>query len=118
MFMQKPSKRDYPDYYEVIAHPMDMETVNDKIKTGQYRSEDEMLSDMKLMFGNCRQYNEEGSAIYEDANVLEKVLMSKARELGAVQPGKRGRRSKSHVRVTDKLRNLFETLRDHKVRET
>ena len=95
-----------------------MITINERIKNGSYRTEDDYLADMKLMFSNCRQYNEEGSDIYEDANVLEKVLMSKARELGAVQPGKRGRRSKSHVRVTDKLRNLFETLRDHKVRET
>lgn len=37
---------------------------------------------MQLMFNNCRQYNEEGSPIYEDANVLEKVLMDKVKELG------------------------------------
>lgn len=34
------------------------------------------------MFNNCRQYNEEGSLIYEDANTLEKVLMDKVKELG------------------------------------
>ena len=34
------------------------------------------------MFNNCRQYNEEGSVIYEDANILERVLLDKARELG------------------------------------
>lgn len=34
------------------------------------------------MFNNCRQYNEEGSLIYEDANTLEKVLMDKIKELG------------------------------------
>ena len=34
------------------------------------------------MFNNCRQYNEEGSAIYEDANALEKILLDKAREMG------------------------------------
>jgi hypothetical protein len=26
------------------------------------------------MFNNCRQYNEEGSVIYEDANKLERQL--------------------------------------------
>lgn len=36
----------------------------------------------QLMFNNCRQYNEEGSLIYEDANTLEKVLMDKVKELG------------------------------------
>lgn len=34
------------------------------------------------MFNNCRQYNEEGSVIFEDANTLERVLLDKARELG------------------------------------
>jgi hypothetical protein len=29
------------------------------------RSEEEIMSDFKLMFSNCRLYNEEGSTIYE-----------------------------------------------------
>jgi hypothetical protein len=37
---------------------------------------------MQLMFNNCRQYNEEGSMIYEDANKLEEVLTEKMREMG------------------------------------
>ncbi len=34
------------------------------------------------MFNNCRIYNEEGSAIFEDSNKLEKVLKEKVRQLG------------------------------------
>jgi hypothetical protein len=34
------------------------------------------------MFNNCRQYNEEGSMIFEDANKLEEVLVEKVREMG------------------------------------
>lgn len=34
------------------------------------------------MFNNCRQYNEEGSLIYEDANKLEQVLNDKLRVMG------------------------------------
>jgi protein polybromo-1 len=37
------------------------------------------------MFRNCRQYNEVGSLIYEDAKTLEKVLMDKIKELGPLQ---------------------------------
>ncbi len=40
------------------------------------------MDDLRLMFNNCRQYNEEGSIIYDDANILERVLLDKARELG------------------------------------
>lgn len=48
----------------------------------RYSCEEELLDDLRLMFSNCRQYNEEASVIYEDANALEKVLFDKARELG------------------------------------
>ena len=50
----------------------------------------------QLMFNNCRQYNEEGSVIYDDANVLERVLMSKVRELGPL-PAHDGIRNKPRV---------------------
>ena len=37
------------------------------------------------MFRNCREYNEEGSLIYEDAITLEKVLMDHVKESGPVE---------------------------------
>jgi hypothetical protein len=40
------------------------------------------LLTLQLMFNNCRQYNEEGSMIYEDANKLEDVLAEKMRDMG------------------------------------
>lgn len=56
---------------------------NFNIESGfRYTCEEELLDDLRLMFNNCRQYNEEGSVIYEDANMLERVLLDKARELG------------------------------------
>jgi len=36
------------------------------------------------MFDNCRQFNEEGSLIYEDANTLERVLLDRSKELGPI----------------------------------
>merc|ERR1719187_63670 len=94
--MEKPNKRDYPDYYEIISEPIDMNMIHEKIKEGLYRSEEELIADMKLMFSNCRQYNEEGSSIYEDANLLERVLLTKAREMGllGVPPGQTNKKAK------------------------
>ncbi len=37
------------------------------------------------MFRNCRQYNEEGSTIYEDANTLEEALINKVKEFGQLE---------------------------------
>lgn len=48
MFMEKPSKKLYPDYYKVIDNPIDMLTIEANIKAEKYQSEDEVLSDFKV----------------------------------------------------------------------
>jgi len=50
MFIEKPSKKLYPDYYKVIAEPIDMLTIEEKIKQEKYKSEDEILADFKVIF--------------------------------------------------------------------
>lgn len=108
LFMEKPSKKDYPDYYEIIENPIDMKTIqmnvkNDQVcihpvlhckfiniifslKSFQYATEDAFIADLKQMFENCKQYNEEGSQIYRDAEQLEALLNEKLAELGAYVP--------------------------------
>lgn len=63
LFMVKPSKKDYPDYYKVILEPMDLRTIEHNIRSDKYMTEDAMVEDMKLMFRNARHYNEEGSQV-------------------------------------------------------
>ncbi|KAM9410171.1 protein polybromo-1-like isoform 4-T4 [Pholidichthys leucotaenia] len=82
LFMVKPSKKDYPDYYKVILEPMDLRTIEHNIRTDKYMTEDSVVEDMKLMFRNARHYNEEGSQVYNDANILEKIMKDKLRDLG------------------------------------
>ncbi|XP_033822590.1 protein polybromo-1 isoform X1 [Periophthalmus magnuspinnatus] len=82
LFMVKPSKKDYPDYYKIILEPMDLRTIENNIRSDKYMTEDSMVEDMKLMFRNARHYNEEGSQVYNDADILEKIMKDKRRELG------------------------------------
>ncbi|XP_054712195.1 LOW QUALITY PROTEIN: protein polybromo-1-like [Uloborus diversus] len=82
VFMEKPSKKDYPDYYEIIVNPIDMKTIDCNIKSEKYQTEESLIADFKLMFANCKQYNEEGSQIYQDAETLENVLNCKIQEMG------------------------------------
>ncbi|KAM9482460.1 polybromo 1, like isoform 1-T2 [Clarias gariepinus] len=82
LFMVKPSKKDYPDYYQVILEPMDLRTIEGNIRAERYVSEEGLINDMKLMFRNARHYNEEGSQVYNDANILEKMVIEKQKELG------------------------------------
>lgn len=63
LFMVKPSKKDYPDYYKVILEPMDLKTIEHNIRSERYTTEEALMDDMKLMFRNARHYNEEGSQV-------------------------------------------------------
>lgn len=83
-FLEKPSKKMYPDYYQIINHPMDMNTIEVNIKSDRYGTLDDVVGDYRLMFSNCRKYNEEASMIYEDANHMEKVLNEKLKELSGI----------------------------------
>ena len=42
-----------------------------KIKKEEYNSINDMRRDIILMCNNCRTYNEDGSLLYSDANVME-----------------------------------------------
>ncbi|XP_043276955.1 protein polybromo-1 isoform X2 [Venturia canescens] len=125
-FMEKPSRKLYPSYYQVIAEPIDMLTIESNIKEEKYQSESELIQDFKLMFNNCRQYNEECSVIYDDANTLERVLMDKVRELGPLpdtgKPIKStgstptrnvGRPKKVLPLHLQKLRTMYDTIKDY-----
>ncbi|XP_021376481.1 protein polybromo-1-like isoform X21 [Mizuhopecten yessoensis] len=81
IFMELPSKRDYPDYYQVILNPIDMVTIEAKTKGEKYYSENELIVDFELMFNNARHYNEEESQVYKDANTLEKLVKNKWRNM-------------------------------------
>lgn len=46
-----------PDYLELIATPMDLGTIKEKLKTLQYPDVDSFVSDVRLVFSNSDKYN-------------------------------------------------------------
>ncbi|XP_026322963.1 protein polybromo-1 isoform X2 [Hyposmocoma kahamanoa] len=118
LFMEKPSKKLYPDYYTVIDRPIDMITIEANIKNDRYNSMEEMVSDFRLMFSNCRQFNEEGSMIYEDANLLERIMNEKLKEVNSGQERKtpiktfKAAKSRQLSPFEQKLRTLYDAIRD------
>lgn len=50
-----------PRYYAVIARPMDLQTMEDKLDNAEYGSLSEFRSDFQLIVDNCRQYNGSGN---------------------------------------------------------
>ncbi|XP_067949121.1 probable global transcription activator SNF2L2 [Watersipora subatra] len=78
-FYQLPSRRELPDYYEVIKKPMDFKKIRRNIKIHKYRCLDDIDVDMALLCKNAQNYNMEGSLIYEDSIKLQS-LWTNARE--------------------------------------
>lgn len=49
----------------MIKRPIDLERISQKLKSSQYESLDDMVSDFVLMFDNACKYNEPDSQIYK-----------------------------------------------------
>ncbi|KAL8991282.1 MAG: hypothetical protein Q9177_000269 [Variospora cf. flavescens] len=56
-FLQRVNKRDAPDYHNVIKTPMDLGTMTKKLKNVQYKSKQEFVTDLNLIWSNCLNYN-------------------------------------------------------------
>ncbi|CEG71789.1 hypothetical protein RMATCC62417_07459 [Rhizopus microsporus] len=63
-FLNKVSKREAPDYFEVIKKPMDLGTVTKKMKNLCYRSKKEFADDLFLIYDNCLMYNTNSASEY------------------------------------------------------
>merc|ERR1739844_590234 len=78
-FMKLPSRKELPDYYEVIRKPVDITKILTKIDDGKYDDMDMMARDFDQLCSNTQKYNEDGSLIHEDSIVLQSVFTN-ARE--------------------------------------
>jgi bromodomain-containing factor 1 len=66
-----------PTYHSVIKKPMDLSTIQSKLKTGQYENAKEFESDIRLMFKNCYRFNIQGDPTYAAGLSLEAVFNEK-----------------------------------------
>jgi ATP-dependent helicase STH1/SNF2 len=74
LFRELPDKRDYPDYYRIISHPIALSYLRKRSTSNYYKNVNTFRDDWRLMFGNARTYNQEGSWVYVDAEEMEKVF--------------------------------------------
>lgn len=56
-FLSRVNKREAPDYYNVIKSPMDLGSMTKKLKNIQYKSKQEFVTDINLIWSNCLNYN-------------------------------------------------------------
>ncbi|OBT50216.1 histone acetyltransferase [Pseudogymnoascus sp. 24MN13] len=73
-FLHPVSREDVADYYEVIKEPMDLSTMETKLEADNYATPEDFIKDAKLVFDNCRKYNNETTPYAKSANKLEKFM--------------------------------------------
>lgn len=63
-----------PEYNEIITTPMGLGTVSDKLEDGSYKSIDEWMSDIKLIWSNCYTYFADDTLVSQVARHLESMF--------------------------------------------
>ncbi|CAB3255466.1 unnamed protein product [Arctia plantaginis] len=74
-FMKLPSRRELPDYYDVIKKPLDIKKIMNRIEDGKYQDILDLERDFFTLCANAQTYNEEASLIYEDSVRLRNVFI-------------------------------------------
>uniref|UniRef100_A0A8C9VWG3 SWI/SNF related BAF chromatin remodeling complex subunit ATPase 2 n=1 Tax=Scleropages formosus TaxID=113540 RepID=A0A8C9VWG3_SCLFO len=76
VFIQLPSRKELPEYYELIRKPVDFKKIKERVRNHKYRSVGDLEKDVMLLCHNAQTFNLEGSQIYEDSIVLQSVFKS------------------------------------------
>jgi bromodomain-containing factor 1 len=70
-----------PTYFEVITTPMDISTVEKKLKESTYKSIEEYKDDVLLIFANCVKFNGEEAQVSVMGKNLEKWFVKELEKL-------------------------------------
>ncbi|XP_045509584.1 ATP-dependent helicase brm-like isoform X1 [Colias croceus] len=74
-FMKLPSRRELPDYYELIKKPLDIKKIMNRIDDGKYEDIADLERDFFTLCANAQIYNEDTSLIYEDSVRLRNAFV-------------------------------------------
>ncbi|KAK5073380.1 histone acetyltransferase [Exophiala xenobiotica] len=80
-FAQPVNREEVPDYYEVIKEPMDLSTMEERLQADLYPRPEDFIKDAKLIFDNCRKYNNETTPYAKSANKLEKFMWQQIKNI-------------------------------------
>ncbi|XP_077286335.1 TATA-box binding protein associated factor 1 isoform X2 [Arctopsyche grandis] len=81
-FLKPVNKKQVKDYYNVIKHPMDLDTIGKKIQAHKYHNRAEFLQDIELICRNCEAYNGAQSTFTQQAQTLLSVTRDALNQLG------------------------------------
>ncbi|KAK4491192.1 hypothetical protein RD792_001924 [Penstemon davidsonii] len=58
LFLKPVSRKEAPDYLNIISHPMDLSTIRDKARRMEYKNRDEFRHDVYQIAYNAHKYND------------------------------------------------------------
>ncbi|XP_048481859.1 ATP-dependent helicase brm isoform X2 [Plutella xylostella] len=84
-FMKLPSKRELPDYYDVIKKPIDIKKIMNRIEDSKYNDIGDLERDFFTLCANAQTYNEDTSLIYADSVRLRNLFIEMRRRYDSGQ---------------------------------
>ncbi|KAL0951592.1 hypothetical protein HGRIS_008273 [Hohenbuehelia grisea] len=109
-FLRLPSKRQYPDYYQIITRPIALDDIKKKIEGGKYVSLEGVRQDLDLCFRNAKQYNMPDSVIWVDAKELQKLVKKNFEKM--TNPGDDGEKKSKTPSMGRLLKSRLQKLVD------
>lgn len=100
IFLEKPCRQTYPDYYQLIDNPLGMNDILRKCRAKLYGSVSEFRQDWKTLFKNAATYNGEGSWIVNDAGVLQSHLEKQLERNGLVGSSSEPKPKKLRIKLS------------------
>uniref|UniRef100_A0A8C4E577 Tyrosine-protein kinase BAZ1B n=1 Tax=Dicentrarchus labrax TaxID=13489 RepID=A0A8C4E577_DICLA len=96
-FREPVSPEEAEDYLDIISQPMDFQTMLGKFSQGSYRHAQDFLEDLKLVFSNAEEYNQQGSTVL---SCMVKTEQTFTELLQKLLPGLSYLRRRSRKRVS------------------
>lgn len=62
-FLAPVSAKQFPAYRKVIRSPIDFKTMDRKLRSNVYKTQEEFAADARLVFSNCELFNEDDSSV-------------------------------------------------------
>ncbi|XP_035791174.1 bromodomain adjacent to zinc finger domain protein 1A-like [Anopheles albimanus] len=112
-FNRPVSAKEVPDYYSVIKTPMDFARIKSKLNMGDYKINEQMLSDVQLVFRNCDLYNTDETDVYRIGRDLERYVVKRCKELNLpFQPSDMQKSGAAHAAASSPANGALSSSRN------
>ncbi|SJL06148.1 uncharacterized protein ARMOST_09484 [Armillaria ostoyae] len=110
LFLTKPLKRQYPDYFELIKQPIALDDIKKKLNSHAYPNLEAVKLDFDLCFTNAKNYNHPESVIWQDAKDLQKLASRAYKELTRAEIGEDGKKKSKPPSLSRLAKSRLEKL--------